>query len=172
MGSSYEQGIGGDSSLVWPPKKIKKLPLPQMHHLDLEGAVNPRNLAMRISSLPHLETLTVTHGFYAAEGGLWDWRPALDAIRSHPSLLQVRLQLASEWLLERSHLAVAVQIFTRNSPRAKREVQMSFGDRWGNKFDLEKEGISLCRWLEGEACEWDPRLNTFFPVRDHLPWEW
>ena len=47
---------------------------------------------------------------------------------------------------------------------------MSYSDRWVNKFYLEKEGDSLCRWLEGEECEWNPRLDTFFP--GGLPWEW
>ena len=84
----------------------------------------------------------------------------------------MRLQLASEWLLEKSRLTVAIHIFTRNSPRAKREVQMNFGDLWENKYVPEKEGISLCRRLEGEECEWDPRREKFFPVRDPLPWEW
>lgn len=166
------RGIGTDKSPTWPPKEIKQLPLPHLRQLDLEGGLNPRNLAVWISSLPRLENLTVNCGSDAADGGLWNWRSALDAIRNHPSLLQVQLTLACEWYLDRSHLAVAVHIFTRNSPRSKREVEMSFSDRCGNKFDLGKEGNSLCRWLEGEECEWDPRLDTFFPVRDPLPWEW
>lgn len=166
-----EEGIGSDTSPVWPPKQIKQLPLPQLRHLNLSDFINPRNLALWISSLPHLEALTLIHGFYAAEGGLHNYRFALDAIRSHPSLLHVELKLSSMWILEESHLAVAVDIFTRNSPRTKREVRMSFGDRWGNKYELEKEGDSLCRWLGGEECEWDRRLDRFFPVRDPLPWE-
>ena len=170
--NSGEHGVGTDSSPVWPPKEIRQLPLPQLRQLQLKGAVNPRNLALWISSLTRLETLTLRHGAYAAADGLWNWRLALDAIRSHPSLLQVQLELASLWLLDRSRLVVAIGTFTRNATKPiKREVRMSFGDRWKHKYELEKEGNSLCRWLEGEECEWDPRLDTFFPVRDPLPWE-
>ena len=169
MWSAGWRGIGTDSPPTWPPKEIKHLPLPHLRQLDLKGGVNPRNLAPWISSLPRLENLTVNCGLDAPGGGFWDWRFALDAIRNHPSLLQVQLRLASEWPLERSCLVVAVHAFTRNSPRTEREIEMSYSDRWVNKFDLEKEGDSLCRWLEGEECEWNLRLDTFFP--GGLPWE-
>jgi hypothetical protein len=170
--NSGEHGIGWDSSPLWPFKQIKQVTLPNLRQLHLKGSVNARNLALWISSLPRLQNVTVLCGVDAAENGLWNWRFALDAMRIHPSLLQVRLELASLWLLDMSKLVVAIRTCTRNATKpTEREVRMSFGDRWRNKYDLGKEGNSLCRWLEGEECEWDPRLDTFFPVRDALPWE-
>ncbi|GAB7335144.1 hypothetical protein MBLNU13_g06979t2 [Cladosporium sp. NU13] len=157
MWSAGEHGIGGDVSPVWPPKQIKHLPLPHLRHLDLKGGVNPRNLALWISSLPRLETLTVELGLDAADGGLWNWRSALDAIRNHPSLLQVRLQLASEWLLEKSRLVVAVHIFTRNSPRTKREVRMIAGK---TSLTLRKKGI---------VCVDGLKVGSVSGIRDSTP---
>lgn len=170
--NSGEHGIWWDSSPLWPSKEIKQVTLPNLRQLHLKGSVNARNLALWISSLPRLQNVTVLYGVDAAENGLWNWRFALDAMRIHPSLLQVRLELASLWLLDMSKLAVAIRTFTRNATKpVEREVRMSFGDRWRNKYDLGRQGNSLCRWLEGEECEWDSRLDTFFPVRDALPWE-
>ncbi|KAM0701410.1 hypothetical protein Q7P35_011771 [Cladosporium inversicolor] len=132
-------------SALWPPKEIKQLSLPHLRQLQLKGAVSPRNLALWISSLARLENLTLIHGADACEDGLWNWRFALDAIRSHPSLLQVRLELTSLGSRDMSRLAVATRTFTRNATKpTKREVRMSFADRWKNKCDLENEGNNLC----------------------------
>lgn len=153
----------------WPPKEAKLLPLPNLRQLHLTGSVDPRRLAPWITSMPRLEKLTLQHDAGADEEGLMNWRLALDAIRKHTSFMQVRLELRHEWLLDGSKLVVAVRTFTRSeSPRtrtrSKRKVRMSYGDGWNNQFDLEKEGNSLCRWLEGVECDWDPRLDVFFPL--------
>jgi hypothetical protein len=119
--------------------------------------------------MPRLEDLTLLHVSGPNTNGLVNWRSVLDAIRNHRSFLRVRLELANKWLVDKSKLAVFVRTFTRNSKSTEREVRMDFDDGWDNKYDLKKEGENLCRWLEGEGdCEWDPRLDIFFPHSELL----
>jgi hypothetical protein len=149
---------------IWPPEQFSQLPLSNLRQLHLTGTLQPRTLTLWFKSMPCLEDLTLLHVSGPNTNGLKNWRFVLDAIRNHRSLLRVRLELANEWLLDKSKLTVAVRTSTRNSTSTSTErgVQMDFGDGWDNKYDLKKEGENLCRWLEGEEdCEWDPRLDIF-----------
>lgn len=160
---------------IWPPEQFSQLPLSNLRQLHLTGTLQPRELTLWIESMPRLEDLTLLHVSGPNTNGLVNWRVVLDAIRNHHSLLRVRLELANEWLVDKSKLAVSVRTFTRNSTSKStststdREVRMDFDDGWDNKYDLKKEGENLCRWLEGEEdCEWDPRLDIFFPQSELL----
>jgi len=160
-----EERLDRERTSLWPPLEATHLPLPNLRRLHLTDLVAPHRLAPWIASMPHLETLSLLHGAAYEVDGCWNWRLVLDAIRNHPSLLQVRLEVACQMSDERFFVA-ALSTSTRKSDQTKRAFQVGFGDGWDMKFELEGEGNSLCRWIEGEECEWDWRLDRFFPLRD------
>lgn len=158
-------GLDHDREVLWPPAEAKFLPLPNLRRLHLTGSVAPRTLAPWIASMPRLETLSLLQGAEFDAPGCWNWRLVLDAIREHPSLLHVQFKIACE--MESWTFFVAdLGTFTRNSSQTKRAFQVGFGDGRNIKEELKEEGNSLCRWLEGEKCVWDPRLDRFFPLQD------
>lgn len=108
--------------------------------------------------------LSLRHGAVYDIDGCRNWRVVLDAIRNHSSLLQMRLEVACNISDER-FLVAALGTFTRKPDQTKRAFQVGSGDSWDLKFELEEECNNLCRWIELRECEWDSRLDHFFPLR-------
>jgi len=157
-------GLDHDREVLWPPAEAKFLPLPNLRRLHLTGSMAPRTLAPWIASMPLLETLSLLQGAEFDGPGCWNWRLVLDAIREHPSLLHVQFKIACEMFRDKFFVA-DLSVFTRNSRQTKRAFQVGVGNGQIMKEELKDEGDSLCRWLEGDKCVWDPRLDQFFPLR-------